>query len=318
MKTMNHHFSIILAILIFATVFLQSCTKQNDTVFEDSTGRIEIKITDAPIDNPEVIGAFFTISGVSINGDTNLLPYHATIDLLSYQQGKTKDLVGFELPAGLYDNIQLQLNLQQDAYGNTPGCYIATNDGKKHNLQPSTSLVKDVILPIHNLQINPDETSILIIDFDLRKLIRYNENPNEIPYLLVDDSRIDQAIRAMPKNQTGGIKGLFDRRGHLQSKILVFAYISNTFNQFAEMRVTEYSPRFPSAANSATLDQQGSFYLPFLPRGDYELIFIGIDEEGNSNIIEGQSTSNNLLKQIRVEAGNDVMISGVLEELPPS
>lgn len=309
--------------LIFTTAIITVSCAKHDTDFATlKTGEIQIEITDAPIDNNEVRSAYITLSALELE-DTNLLNEKISIDLLAYQQGNTKNLGTYALPAKSYDHLKVVLDLQEDAFGNIPGCFVSTQQGKKHNLYPSNSLTKTLIIPLIDFHINENSRMNMIIDFDLRKLIRLGKNETEIKYQFVDDRSMEDGIRVLNKDLTGSIKGVFNNETGLSSiKMIAFIYKSGTFNKIREIRNQEtHNPDFSSAVNSSRVDENGNFYLPFLSKGSYELVFAGFDNTPQNEfmgILNALSTTGTNLQEIYVENGNVLNIQGSIVEVLPN
>ncbi|MCB0664746.1 MAG: hypothetical protein KDC80_02940, partial [Saprospiraceae bacterium] len=62
MKFLRHSKNYLLPILLLNLILI-SCQKKDSDILIGTTGTIEIKITDAPIDNNEVRNAYISISG---------------------------------------------------------------------------------------------------------------------------------------------------------------------------------------------------------------------------------------------------------------
>ena len=315
---LSRSFNSIVFAIAFITLLL-ACSK-TDQIVSVPNGIVQFEITDAPIDNAEISGAYITVSAISMIKDSNVLSETHTIDLLAYQQGNTKDLGLFEVPAGTYDHLEIQLNLQEDAFGNSPGCYIITKDSKKHNLYPSTALVTKLTLPLYDVKIESAEQTNILLDFDLRKLIKTGL-ANEIKYQFVEKSEMEQSIRVLSKDKTGMIKGTFSKGDLSDNTLLVFAYKIGLYNQSSEVR--SYSPdvqHFLLAENSAVISGEGNFTIPFLEKGSYELVFAVYDKQDGTallGILEAIGEGGADLQQISVEAGNQTIISGKLLNLLP-
>lgn len=317
---LSRHFKNYLSAFIFITLFTISCKKDDANIKIGTTGTINIEITDAPIDNPEIRNAYVTLSGITVS-DTNLLVERSTIDLLAYRNGNTKSLGNFEIPAKTYDHITLSLDLQEDAFGNIPGCYVATDQGKKHNLYPSNNLFKKLILPIDNLEILPDSKTNLLLDFDLRKLIRYGNLGTEVKYQFIDDRSMEESIRVLDKDKTGSLRGNFTNETGQDYHINVFVYESGTFHKSREIGLSETNlPDFFGAVNSGVLNPDGNIIIPFLPKGSYELVFTATSKGGQNEFIgllDVTSSTGSDLKNLHVEPGNQLNVTGTISELLP-
>lgn len=317
---MPRHFKLF-SIISTLSILSISCQKEEQNIVMQKTGEIQIEVTDAPIDQDEIRGAYITISGISL-GDTNLLHEKTSIDLLAYQQGNTKKMGTYILPVNHYDFLEITLDLQEDAFGNIPGCFVFTQEGKKHNLYPSSDLTRTLTIPMNEIHISENQRTNLIIDFDLRKLIRYGKNASEVKYQFVDDRSMEESIRVLNKDATGSVRGIFTNEAATSVRTIVFIYAAGSFNKSREIRNLETNiPDFYSAVNSARLDDQGHFYLPYLPKGRYELVFAGFRREASHEfygLLDAMSSNGTNLEEFYVENGNEVTLHGHLSEGNPN
>jgi len=316
----KRHFKNYFLLLAGFTLISTACEKKNADFNIGNTGTIDIEVTDAPIDNPEVRSAYITLSGMTFT-DTNLLQERISIDLMAYQKGNTKSIGSFQIPAKKYDHISIKLDLQEDSFGSIPGCFVATEQGKKHNLYPSNNLFSTLTLPLENLEISPDSKTTLLFDFDLRKLIRYGESASEIKYQFVDDRSMEDAIRVLDKNATGSINGFFSDDTGQDFTIMVYVYQAGSFNKSREIKSAETDlPNFFNAENSSLLESDGELFIPYLNKGNYELIFVALSsgsERDLIGILDVQSTSGAVLNDIHIEPGNEINLQGSILELQP-
>ncbi len=306
------HLTVILCLLI-TSILIIGCGKDAHYLPTEALGFLDINVTDAPIDNPEITGAFVTIAGLRLDADTNLLSNKITIDLLAYQDGKRKTLGQFPLKAGSYDSLALILDIQHDAQGIIPGCYIATNDGAKHNISPSADLSKTIIIGGQDIEINEGEITDITIDFDLRKLIKLDRSGQAVKYQLISDEEMQSSIRVLNTIHTGDIQGIINHGHQIGDKILVLGYQSGTFFAASETIGQGVDQiLFKNAINSSAIKPDGSFTLAFLPRGKYELVFVSLEDrnlDGNLEylgILEVKTDHGLPLNDINVEANNTI------------
>ncbi len=278
-----NNLKISLFILSILLMNLTSCELINDEE-KDSKGEVSIEITDAPIDDAKISGAFVTITEIKADGKSIEGFNKTTLDLMAYQNGATKLLSNTNLDIGSYNNITLVLDEQTDANGNAPGCYVFdVTTNTKHQL---TNVSNQIVLN-HNYNIEKDNKTNLVIDFDLRKCIKRAENSsNSNQYDFVSTTEMQNGIRVVNKNSVGIIKGNCNQMLNSSDKIVVYAYKKGTFNQNTETQGQGQSNiEFANAVSSATVDINGNYELHFLEEGEYELHYCTY-EENNSNQME--------------------------------
>src|SRR5690606_251189 len=156
--------------LIFASTFLLSALGfftacQDDETQSVGEGQVNVKITDAPIDDAEIKGAYVTIAEVWVNGVKAEGFTKKTIDLMAYQNGSTLSLISDTLAAGSYSDLSLVLDLETDQSGNSPGCFILTEDVVKHNLAASGETTAKIDIE-KQFDVQSDGVTDIVIDFD--------------------------------------------------------------------------------------------------------------------------------------------------------
>lgn len=245
-------------------------------------GSVNFEITDAPIDDAHISGAFVTIADLQVDGQSVQGFNKTTIDLLAYQNGSTKLLSNADLDVDSYSNITLVLDYDKDANGNSPGCYVEDTDGGKHALVATNN----EILVDHSFDVASGTTTNLVMDFDLRKAIVRNNNPAD-SYDFVTAGEMKNAVRVVTKDRTGTIKGNCSGSGNFSDKVVVYAYKKGTFDRNTEVQGQGQSNvTFIQAVSSATVDGSGNFELHFLEQGDYELHFASYDENNSTGQVE--------------------------------
>ncbi|MBK8506479.1 MAG: hypothetical protein IPL46_32355 [Saprospiraceae bacterium] len=226
------------------------------------------------------------------------------------------------MPAQKYSQFSITLDLQEDAFGNVPGCYVSTQNGKKHNLYPSSTISKALTLKLDNFEILPDQKTQMLIDFDLRKLIRYGKDVSEIKYQFVADHDMKDAIRVVCKNKTGSIRGRFTNTTGKEQYIVAMIYRAGSFNVNRELNNSETEvPHFSSAVSSSKVNDNGEFYLPFLDKDSYHLIFAAFNRTGSRDfigILDAKVRAGTNLENIHVEPGNELNIEGSYSAILPN
>ncbi|MBI5916765.1 MAG: DUF4382 domain-containing protein, partial [Bacteroidetes bacterium] len=132
-------------------------------------------------------------------------------------------------------------------------------------------------------------TTNVVLDFDLRKAIRYEDAPQAgDQYDFVSDSELRSAVRFVAKVNTGKVNGTCaDNLGFGGDKIIVYAYTKGTFNKQTEMQAQgESQLEFKNAVTSSTVNAQGEYTLAFLEEGDYEVHFFAYEDKDNDGKME--------------------------------
>lgn len=273
--------------LVFALFLMISCSKDEATTITptpptttvEATGKANIEITDAPSDDPKIKGVFVTIAEVKVDGKTfEGFKGKTTIELSAYHSGKTEVLGLSEIETGSYSNISLVLDYDKDANGNSPGCYALTKDNEKEDLGTGNESTTEIKVT-NNFVIEENETTNLVIDFDLRKAVK-SENDSE--YSFVAKSELEASLRLVDKSETGDIKGNCDHDYNESAKIVVYAYTKGAYST-AE---TNGETKFKKAKTSATVTADNKFTLAFLEEGEYELVFADYKDKNNDGKLE--------------------------------
>ncbi len=285
---MNTKFLKFLIIPAFLLVFA-ACQKDEDPVVSGSSdlqGQARIEITDAPIDDASVEGAFVTITEVKLDGQSVEGFNKTTIDLMAYQNGDTKLLSDTDVEAKSYSEITLVLDYDEDAQGNSPGCYVMDDEGKKQKLESSSNEVKSQ----GNFQVVTDQTTNLVLDFDLRKSVTRSDDGPDDQYDFVTAAELQSAVRLVQKDEAGMVEGTCQDNVSDSDKIVVYAYAKGTYSDAEKEGQGSSDIEFANAVTSAEVQSNGSFNLNFLEEGDYELKFISYKDEDNDGQMEIQGS----------------------------
>ncbi|WP_248722240.1 DUF4382 domain-containing protein [Seonamhaeicola sp. ML3] len=301
--------TIILAVILLAGI--TSCSK-NDDPTNDETYPTAVHITDAPIDNTNVKGAFVTITDVKIDGNSIEGFSKTTIDLMAYQNGSTKLLGNLDLKSRMYSNISLVIDTASDANGNAPGCYILTTDNTKHAL----ASVSNEIQINDSFEVLRSNANKMVIDFDLRKTITsQTESSNAFDF--VTASELSNGLRIVNDLETGEIQGNVSDSENTSDKIVVYAYKKGSFNAESETKGQGASKiEFANAVTSSVVNNiTGSYELNFLDEGEYELHFASYNKTDNSNtfkfsaMLNVESSTSVNLGSIKVDANSQLSAS---------
>ena len=252
------------------------------------SGSVTFEITDAPVDDANIQGVFLTVADVKVDGQSiDNFSEKQTIDLLAYQNGQVKGLGSGQLSAGVHSDISLLLDYDQDAAGNSPGCYVLTKDGVKHALKTGTTASGSLKVGSGNISVGENTSSTAVLDVDLRKAITYAAANATGKYRFVTETELLSAVRLTVKDNAASIKGnCLDGLGLAGSKIVVYAYKKGSFTAAELQAQGESGILFKNAVSSALCGANGDYSLSFLEPGDYELHFIGYSDSNNDGKLE--------------------------------
>ena len=282
MKT--KHPKIISWIVLLSCLFFMGACNDEDM----GTGDVEFEITDAPIDDASVSAVMVTIADVKINGQSISGFSKQTINLMAYQDGNTKALAtALQLDARTYNNLTLVLDLDQDADGDAPGCYVRTLDNTKYKLKSTASGTLELTIN-KGWTVRKNVTTNIVLDFDLRKSITYSEN-TEQKYRFVSDANLTNAIRVVAKANAGKIEGSYEETVASEAdQVIVFAYKKGTFNETVETQPQDDDNLLFANAVASTKVKSSltgkTFVLALLEEGEYELYFAKYMEEGEGEV----------------------------------
>ncbi|NNE28463.1 MAG: DUF4382 domain-containing protein [Saprospiraceae bacterium] len=269
-------------IISFSAFFFTSCGEDDQI-----SAKMRIEVTDAPIDDAGVSGAFVTVTDVQVDGKSwSGFSGKTTIDLLAYQNGNVALLGDGELEAGSYTNITLVLDKETDANGNSPGCYVM-KDGQKKDLYANSSSSSSITLSPPDFDLDVDGESNFVIDFDLRKSIRSESDS----YAFVTTSEMQSALRVEAKATTGVIAGNCTSASAFGDLTVAYAYKKGTYNRSSEMSASgESEIYFKNATTSSKVNANGDYDLHFLSEGEYEVVFVSYEDQDQDGRLELKGT----------------------------
>ncbi len=253
-----------------------------DPMDDKKMGQIGFQITDAPIDNAEVKSCVVTIQEIHVDGQKVEGFQKTSVNLLAYQKGETFDLGTFDVEAKQYSSLELVLDLENDASGTKPGCYVEEQDGQLHAL----SLASGKITLDKDLGVDEGSKSTFVLDVDLRKSIHAEaDNEGNLSYDFVSGTELNAAVRVLQGGKTGIVKGTCQNNTGSSSKIVAYAYHQGQFDSSSELNGKGQSKiLFAQAVNSALCDEEGRFELHFLDEGNYDLYFASYEENSNGHL----------------------------------
>lgn len=309
-----------LFLLSVISITVLSCEKEEYGVLEaNSTGRVRVDITDAPVDDPSVYGVFVTIAEVKIDGVyIDNLSKRMTFDLGSLREGRTLQLGSEEyLRAGVHSNIEVVLDLAKDAEGNSPGCYVLRADGSKESLAFGTN--SEVVLATSEaFNVEPEGSNRFIVDLDLRKAIKRSDTlSNDLTFY--SEQNVRSSTRILNFAETGLIKGsVSSNTSNSNGKIILYAYNSDRYDIELEIEND-----FRNAISSTIINSDGTFTIPFLLAGDYDIIaaeYADSNGDGRVEMIQLLAADAAIglnTRSVSVSAQADVQLSLTLSSLLP-
>lgn len=272
-------FTLLLMMFTFA-----ACEKDDTGPNDGAMGKLNIEMTDAPIDDASVEGVFVTVTEIKVDGQVVEGFEPKTIDVKAYQEGKVALLANADVAAKSYSSITLVLDHATDASGNAPGCYVLTTGGGKEALMAGAQTITELTINGTNFVVEEGQTANLVVDFDLRKAVKYENNTS---YDFVSGAELAAALRVVVKASTGTIEGEVNNWSNHAEKVIVYAYKKGTFNASVETQAQGDSQlQFTNAVTSVQAKADGSFSLHFLESGDYELYFAGYDDSDQDGKFE--------------------------------
>lgn len=279
-----------LALFLCIPLAFWQCNKDEDA---GGSGQLRIELTDAPLDDAQVKGVIVTVSEVYVNGKLwTGMDTKSTVDLMVLQNGNVQALGVGDMEAKSYDRISLVLDLDEDANGNSPGCYVLTQDNQKHDLATTSASELTIEISGSEIDVMNESSTTAVIDFDLRKSLRYgNPNAPSSDYSFGTTAEMQSALRFTAKNKAGHIQGHVTDVVSTSDKIVVYAYTKGEFNRTQETAGSA-DEQFGNAVTSASVDAQGNYRLSWLEAGEYELVFASYEDDGSNGTMDLQGTLN--------------------------
>ena len=317
MKTRSWSRLHFIAIAVFG-LMLAACNEEAPM----GKGDVDFEITDAPTDDASVKSVFVTIAEVRIGGQPVPGFTKQTIDLKAYQEGNTKLFASAkQLDAKSYNNLTLVLDVNTDASGNTPGCYVQTVDNAKYKLRNDANAMMEIAIN-KGWTVASNTKSTVVLDFDLRKSIRYMSDP-AVKYNFVSNGELSSAIRVVNKANTGTISGSYQESSSSNAdKIIVYAYKKGTFSASSETSAQGESQIYFANATASAEVKQGitgkTFKLALLESGDYELYFSAYKKDTSgrlafqSMLTSETSVNGQVGNIIKVDAGATINVAAMI------
>jgi hypothetical protein len=302
--------------LLFSLMIFAACSKDDDS--DSLNGQLKLEITDAPSDDANIEGVFVTIAEVRVDGKAVEGFNKTTINLMAYQNGNTHLLFDKGMEAKAYSRISLILDMETDANGGTPGCYVLKTDQTKHKL----SGFSGVIDLDYDFEVKGNQETRLVVDFDLRKSIQ-RSSEGESDYAFVSQTNMQNSVRLVNSSRAGIISGNCTDAVSESDLIIVYAYHKGSFNREVETQGSaQTNLKFHNAVSSAKVNANGNYQLHFLEEGEYELHFASYKRNAQNGRLELQGSlmldvlSSVNLDAVQVNAASsttvNVLVTGLL------
>ncbi len=194
-------------LIILATILILMIPGCNKSPENYGSGRMIIKITDAPFPIDKIESAWVTITKVEVRKAGDGIPDGnpfitvaedtKTFNLIDLRNGVTAGLANIEIPAGKYNLVRL--------YVSEAG--LVTKDGDSHKVKvPSGEQTGIKIFIRPEITVEGGLTSELLIDFDLSRSFILRGNPDKPAG--INGFIFKPVIRAVNNTTTGIIEGV--------------------------------------------------------------------------------------------------------------
>ncbi|MFT4522026.1 MAG: hypothetical protein ACI8ZN_000965 [Bacteroidia bacterium] len=265
-------------LLLLSVLFFASCT-DDDPVANKDKQDVQFEATDAAIDHANVNAVMVTVAELWVNGSKVEGFQATTLELSALTEGKTALMREAQLDATSITEVSLVLDYNKDEAGNAPGCYVLKADGKKDELRSDLNQINLKT----NIDLLAESTTKIVLDFDLRKMIKEESGDFEF----VTGAEMSAYVRTVHKAQAGMVRGTLNGADTSGRKLVAYIYEKGTFNANAETSGSGSSKvQFANAVNSDQINADGEFVLAFINKGEYEIIVIEYKDTNRDGTLE--------------------------------
>ena len=252
-----------------------------------TTGHINLSITDAPIDGDNVDGVFITIASIEYhrNGQWELFEDFSgpeTYNVMALDNGTNELLGALELPSGEYSQIRFILTAPDEGSGgNNPESYISFTDAENSPLfVPSGAKSGYKVKAKNSFSVPANGEISITIEFDLRKAVVLRGSTGK--YIL------KPVLRMVVEDQAGSIAGAITYSG--TNSLAVFAYEEGDYSD-GESDIGADGSQFPNTVTSDLVEEDETsgdleYVLSFLAPGTYDLVVASYDANGDFVAVE--------------------------------
>jgi Domain of unknown function (DUF4382) len=272
--TSRQTINILISILLL--VLLTACGSQSGDPGVIGTGNLSVSLTDSSTEDYRAV--YVTIQKVEVNPASGnwqtIATPAATYDLLELVNGVRAELGIASLTSGHFTQLRLILDSQPDNGLNILGLphsyanYFIDQTNAIHELKVPSGLNTGIKI-VQGFDINNDETTELLLDFNVMKSIVVAGNSGK--YLLKPTIKILQTV------DQAVLRGLVSAAGSGPPEVgiegaLVSAQVDNGPTPDAKDRVSIEHATITAADDALTVDDETGQYSLFLPAGAYNLV----------------------------------------------
>lgn len=261
---------------------LAACGGSSDS--PDSSGRVSLSLTDAPIDDATSVvvqfsGVAFKRAGSAAEIVQNLAPSPRQLDLLQYQEGRAALLLdGVTLPAGSYEWIRLIV----DNEVNVRDSYLMLTTGEECELRVPSGAESGLKLN-RGFTLPADGSVALTIDFDLGKSIHAPPGQQGSAGTCTQAYLLRPTLRIVDDGNVGAIAGFVDSAlvvANCLPKVYVFSGSDILPDDLEESAV---APDVDPVVVAGVPIENGStsyrYHAAFMPPGAYTVAFTCTDDD---------------------------------------
>lgn len=266
-------------------IVLSSCSGSGSS----NTGTLSLNLSDAAlVDEANVTGVYITVTDIQYHaaggGWQSMEEFNTSINpinLLEWQEGQTISLGDFQMPSGKYTQLRFMLDATEEGTvpKSNPGCMIEFNGDNNETLYvPSGSQTGYKAIGNYEVPINGAVT--MTADFDVRKSIVVSGDGSYY--------KLKPTIRLVVTDEAGTISGnVTNMESNASYVIYAYEYDADGNTTWSVSETDDPNPsdpadvRFGNALNSNLVKEDGSYKLPFLAAGNYDLIIAKYDGNGD-------------------------------------
>lgn len=250
----------------------------------DANGRVNLSITDAPIDDATSVVVQFSAvafkrAGSDVEVVKELVSSPRQLDLLQYQQGRAALLLdGVTLPAGSYEWVRLIVDNQP----NVRDSYITLTTGQECELRVPSGAESGLKLN-RGFTLPADGSVALTIDFDLRKSIHAPPGQQGSTPDCTQAYLMRPTLRIVDDANVGAITGQVDSTlatAECLPKVYVFSGSDVVVDDIEE---SDAAPDVDPVVVAGVDVENGStayrYHAAFIPPGAYTVAFTCSDDD---------------------------------------
>lgn len=250
----------------------------------DANGRVNLSITDAPIDDATSVVVQFSAvafkrAGSDVEVVKELVSSPRQLDLLQYQQGRAALLLdGVTLPAGSYEWVRLIVDNQP----NVRDSYITLTTGQECELRVPSGAESGLKLN-RGFTLPADGSVALTIDFDLRKSIHAPPGQQGSTPDCTQAYLMRPTLRIVDDANVGAIAGQVDSTlatAECLPKVYVFSGSDVVVDDIEE---SDAAPDVDPVVVAGVDVENGStayrYHAAFMPPGAYTVAFTCSDDD---------------------------------------